>query len=170
MKQVFLISSNPSGYEEHSIVVGFKETESEAQLAVDELKHSYKTAATFYQDIVIPFLRKFREENPDSHLYNCKIEEIPRWPSGISAKDITPAMREERDAIKLRNQLAIEESSREAEAYRLLEIKSLQPIISPYQEKPWFKKWFDIGEQHFTCSACGLVENNEYYYEPCNEL
>lgn len=170
MKQIFLISSNPSGYEEHSIVVGFKETESEAKLAVDELKLSYRTAAAFYQDVVIPFLRKLREENPDSDLYNCKIEDIPRWPSGISQKDITPAMREEREAIKLRNQFALEEASRQATAYRVLEIKSMQSIISIHQEKPWFKKWFDVGDEHFTCSANGLVENNEYYFEPCFEL
>lgn len=170
MKQIFLISTNPGGYEEQSVIVGFTKTEQDAQAAVDKLTLNYRTALNFYNNTIIPALRKFREETPNTNSYNDRLEEIPKWPAGISQKDITPAMCEERDAIKLRNQLAIEEYSRQEKAYRILEMKSLELVIGFHQDKEWFREFFDVGEQHITCKAGHLVENNEYYFEPCEEL
>lgn len=165
--EIYLIQTNPSGYEEHSEILGFKTTEEEAKLAVAELIDSYCKAKKFQTEVLGPAKSEFNRTNPISYVPLCA---IPKWPAGISHTVITPEMRQEREDIKNKNQNIIEQNSR-TEVERLKrQMKFLSPLIQPVLNEPWFKKWFEINERFTNCSAHGLTEGAEYFYEACEEF
>jgi hypothetical protein len=72
-------------------------------------------------------LSRWREENPRPE--RPDIEPIPKWKTGIKMNEITPEMRAERDGIKARNTLIVEQGRamdaeyqgrEDAEAHRVL--------------------------------------------------
>lgn len=174
MKQIFLILSNQSDYESHPIVVGFVSTQDEAFLVTETLKAQYRFAREFMDINITKAKAQFRIDNPDTYLTtlysNLKLEDIPKWPSGISEKLITPEMRQERTDIKKRNEIRLQDASMVASKYRMAELEYLQSEIDKVKDTDWFKKWFDVGPEYIHCKANGLVESYEYIYESCNEI
>jgi hypothetical protein len=96
MKKIYLILSNPTDYESHPAVEGFVSTSDEALIVTEKLKSQYKFAREFMDTNIARAELQFRTINPDSYLTSLysdlRLEDIPKWPSGISQKDITPEM------------------------------------------------------------------------------
>lgn len=166
--EIYLIYSNESGYEASNELLGFKRTEDEAKIAVIFLKESYLKARKFKKEIINPAFLKFQTKNPLPEY--PKTTDIPRWLPGMAKEDITQEMRDERKFLQDENAKILNDYSHLCADWRLREMKYINPLIQPVLNELWFKKWFEVSEQHINFRANGLVEGNEYIYEVCEEL
>ena len=118
---IYLIYANSTDYDTEPYVVGFSFTEEEADNMVDEKTAIYHEAYKWE--------KKLQDKIQEFRLSVLKIEledriPIKKWEKGIHNKDITPAMRQERDDtikenenIGLRNTLKNQERDKEELAY-----------------------------------------------------
>jgi len=157
--------ANLSDFESSPEVLGFCKTEQEAKDKVNALVSEYRLVENFYKEINNK-RDEFRKENASPT--PPKLEDYPRW-FGIDQKNITQEMRDERKRIQDRNQMKQDAFSLKFKAYKEKEVEYVMPLFDG-RDKDWLEKWFHIGDQHISCYAVNLEENNEYFYEECKSI
>ena len=100
MEEIYLIKTNPSDYDSSPWTIGFVLDEETARLVVEQEKTNYQLAQMIVSSMAIQ--REFFTETLLRPELEAE-EQWPKWASGICQKDITQAMRDERDGIKAEN-------------------------------------------------------------------
>ncbi len=101
MDTIFLITDNPSDFESSDSILGFTLTLDEAVNFVNVETERYKKAS-----VIINELEVLREEFISSleEIITENVLDVPKWKDGLSEKDITQEMRNERTKILLKNE------------------------------------------------------------------
>jgi len=167
--EIYLIYSNETEYESENCVIGYKTTKDEAISAIESLKKEYELAREFNVNSIIPAFVEYQISNV-APTYP-KFLDRPKWPSGIKiTKEMENDMEDARDKVKSENNKILKEYSELYAQWQIKHIESINSIIEPVLNEPWFVMWFEVGDRFINCNAHGLAKGAEYIYELCEEL
>lgn len=103
--EIYLIVESFFDLEPHEYIHGFCFNEKEAQEAVEKIK-SFNREVLSYKEELDNKIDNFNYPTPTPQLEEKY--ELPKWPSGLSQKDITSEMREEKEYYKRLNEEILE--------------------------------------------------------------
>ena len=168
MKEVFLIMNNPCDYESQPSAIGFKETEEEAQVAVQALTERHNRLCEMREEFDNIFVL-YNKENPfDAGILSEKKIRTP-WPPGLGKNQITQEMREEKEKIKEFNKAIDEERLRRYGVWESKRTETLRPIIESKPKEFQNEIEFGIRGYYFT-SVPWLHKEQPYFFEKLHEL
>ena len=148
--EIYIIKTNPSDWESHPEIVGYKVSKESAEEYVKGASETYKLALAF-QTEMWNIREAFGKTLPE---IICEpTETITKWPKGLSQKDITPQMKEERETTQKRNHDKLVECFDKKRARN----KIIANHMSSYENK--FPSFIEFNEQN------GMFSINEHLSE-----
>lgn len=162
MEEIFIISENHNDSDIYYQHLGFLPSKEDAEKEVERLKNVYAKLCIFKDDLNKK-VSNFRLANfPEME----KFLEYPKWPSGLSAGQITVEMKKERETIKGKNEMIEHRNKIKEEAFNKKLYDFTFPIYQSASEE--IKKIFLIRENiicQIPWGACDLNEKNPYVIE-----
>lgn len=163
MSEVYVILENHSDWDASPGMVGYVRDEVRAKSTVDKLKQEHLNIRAFSQKLR-ELEEKWENENPRPEPQ--PLRRWPRWPAGAGTKDITDAMREERENIKRENTAIKEQNNVTLQSW----MKRRKDATENFWKSALGRPWLIVRESSVSCSYPFLQEGNEYSYIKLDEI
>lgn len=143
MNEIFLIMTNPTGYDDSPEEIGFVLDEETAKNLIARISEEYRIAEKF-SEILWTARQKYRDALPKPDLEESI--EIPRWNPGLGEKDITVEMREERKRLTDLQEEIAKRNSKKSKAFENMVEENMRHVYDsiPQSCRHYFNQKFYI--------------------------